>query len=81
MLRIVHIHNTPRVSPASDGLAIDHDLFFRADNRKGQHGSKFRVLGNGLFVVFFDVVGKVVDGDVVVFNVFVDLDVSLGVFK
>ena len=76
MLRVVHVDDSPRVSPTPDWFTIDHDFLFASNNSEREHGPEFRVFGDCFFVVFFDVVGEVVHGDIVVLNVFVDLTLS-----
>ena len=46
--------------PSTDTSAINFDDFFRADDGERHEATELGVLFDGVFVVFFDVVGEVV---------------------
>jgi hypothetical protein len=55
------LNDPPWVSPDSDGLTVDVDFFFRADDGEGERVSELGRFGDGLGVVVLDVGGEVVD--------------------
>ena len=72
MSRIVYFHHTPWVLSGAHAAAANLDDFFSADNGEGHETAKFGVFFDGVLVIFFDVVGEVVDRNAVVFDVFHD---------
>lgn len=70
MSRIVNLDDTPRVLSGADTAATDLDDFFGADYGERHQAAEFGVFFDGVLVIFFDVVGEVVDGNAVVFDVF-----------
>ena len=78
MSRIINLNDTPWVLSGTDTAAADLDNIFSADNGKGHQTAKFGVFFHGVLVVFLDVVGEVIDGNAVVFDVFHDELFGLG---
>lgn len=72
MLGVVNLDDTPWVAADADQLATDFNLLIGTDDAEGKHGAELGVVLDGLFVVFLDIVRKVVDRNVVVFNVLHD---------
>jgi hypothetical protein len=67
--RIVHLDNTPWVLASADLPAPNLNNVFRADDGEGHQASKLGVLLNRVLIIFLNIVGEVVDGDSVVFNI------------
>lgn len=70
VVRVVHFDDTPRVSPSSHRLAVNQNLLLGTDNRKWKKGTEGRIVSNSLLVIFFGVVGEVVDGNTIVLDIF-----------
>lgn len=70
VVRVVHFDDTPRVSPSSHRLAVNQNLLLGTDNRKWKKGTEGRVVSNSLLVIFFGVIGEVVDGNTIVLDIF-----------
>ena len=78
MSRVVDFDYAPRVLSCAYAATTDLDDFIGADNGEGHQAAEFRVLLNSVLVIFFNVVGEVVDGDAIVFNVFHDEFLGFG---
>lgn len=72
MPRVIDLDDTPGVLPRADAAPANVNDVFRTDDGEGHEAAEFAVLFHRVLVVFFDVVGEVVDGDAVVFDVFHD---------
>lgn len=72
MSRIINLDHTPRILSGAHTAAANLDDFFSANNGEGHETAKFGVFFDGVLVIFFDVVGEVVNGNAVVFDVFHD---------
>lgn len=69
---IVNLDDAPRVLPRAYSAAANFNDLVGADDSERHQAAKFRVLFDGVLVVFFNVVGEVVDRDAVVFDIFHD---------
>jgi hypothetical protein len=72
MSRIIHLHDPPWEHSSTNLLPFDFNDIFRPDNGKGHQAAEFVVLLDSVFVIFFDVVGEVVDWDLIVIYIFHD---------
>ena len=76
--RVVDLDDAPRILPRADPTPANLHHLLRAHDRKGHEPAELGILLDGVLVVFFDVVGKVVHGNAVVFDVLHDEFLGLG---
>lgn len=76
--RVVDLDNTPRVLAGAHLAASNLHNVLGANNGKGHQAAKLGVLLDGVLVIFFDVVGEVVDGDAVMLDILHDQLLGLG---
>lgn len=79
VIRVVHLSNTPGVDARTNrGLVrVNGHFLLRADDGEGEQGAKLHVLLDGILVIFLDIVGEVVNGNVVVVDILHDLEIRL----
>lgn len=78
MSGIINLDDTPRVLSGAYTATTDLDDFFGADDGERHQAAEFGVFFDGVLVIFFDVVGEVIDGNAVMFDVFHDELLGLG---
>lgn len=77
---VVYLNNAPGVLSGSNTTSTELKHILRADNRKWHQASELGILFDSVFVIFFNVVGEIVDRDAVVLNIFHDQFLGLGQF-
>lgn len=78
--RVVNLDYTPWVLASANLAATNLNNILRADNGEGHEPSELSVLLDGVFVVFLDIVGEVVDRDTVVLDILHNQFFRLGQF-
>ena len=73
MLRVINLDDTPRIPPASNWGSANHDLLLGPDDSEWQKSPQFRIFPNSLLVVLLDIIGEIVDRDLVMVNILHDL--------
>lgn len=75
---VLDFNNAPWILSCAHTASIDIQYVFRANDGKRHQTTKFGILFHGILIVLLDVVGKVVDGDSVVLNIFHNQLLRLG---
>lgn len=78
---IIDLDDAPRIYSSPNGLAVKFDLLLRAHDSKREKSAELAVVLNRLFIVLLHVIGKVVHGDVIVFNILHDLRTNVNTTK
>jgi hypothetical protein len=81
VMRVINFNHAPRIDTSSDGLSVNLDFLFGPNNGERKKRAQLHIVLDGIFIIFLDVVGEVVDGDVIVFNVLHDLRNWIGSVK
>lgn len=77
---VLDLDNTPGVLSGAHFPVINLDKVLGANNSKGHQSTELGVLLHGILVILLNIVGEVVDGDAVVFDVLHNQFLGLGQF-
>lgn len=75
---VVDLNDAPRILTSANLAATDFDNLLGSNYGKRHESSQFGILLDGVFVVFLNVIGEVVDGDPIVLDVLHDQLLGLG---
>lgn len=78
--RVFDLYNTPGILPGTHLLAIDLNQLVGTNNSEWHETPQLGILLHGIFVVFLDVVGEVVNRDAVVLDILHDQLLRFGQF-
>lgn len=78
MAGVVDLHNSPWVLTSADLATTDLDSLLRTNNSERHQTPELGVLLHSVFIVLFNIVREVVDGNAVVLNVLHDQLLGLG---
>ena len=80
MARVLNLNDTPWVLARAHFPVVNLNEVFRSDNSEGHQSTELGVFLHSVLVILLDVIGEVVDGNAVVFNVLHDQLLGLGQF-
>ena len=75
---IIDLDDAPWILTSSDSSTTNLDDVLGTDDGEGHQASEFGVLLDGVLIIFVDVIGKVVDGNPIMFDIFHDEFLGLG---
>lgn len=79
--RVLNLNNTPWVLARAHLTVIDCHEVIGSNNGERHESTQLSVLLNGVLIILLNVVGEVVDGDTVVFDILHDQLLGLGQFS